>query len=128
MAHIVVPPEFAGRVGRLMNDIGASELARRSGIRRQTLYQWRNGSAPESVEQVEKLATAGGTSVEALIGAEVRSDWWRDLTISRLRALLVELESGGPGSAGWAVPLEPKPQSPQGPGEATDDGRNAGGQ
>lgn len=95
MAQLHVPPDFAKRAKAMVESAGgAAALAKASGVTAATLYNWMNGKAPQSAEQLRKVTAAAGVSFADMVG-DVRSDLWRQHTIRRLRELLHELEEDG---------------------------------
>lgn len=52
------------------HDITASELARRSGVPKQSISDWLAGVSPSSVERLKRVASVFGVSVDALCFGE----------------------------------------------------------
>lgn len=52
------------------NDLTAAQLARKSGISKQTLSNWLSGESPRKLEDVHKVAKFFSVSLEELLFAE----------------------------------------------------------
>ncbi|MCB9072503.1 MAG: helix-turn-helix transcriptional regulator [Bdellovibrionaceae bacterium] len=52
------------------NDLSAAQLARKSGLPRQTISDWLSGSMPRNINQVKKIADAFNVSLDYLCYGE----------------------------------------------------------
>lgn len=52
------------------HDMSASQLSRKSGVSKQVISQWLNGSSPRKVEQVKKVADVLSTTIDELCFGE----------------------------------------------------------
>jgi len=66
------------------NDLNASQLARKSGLPRQTINDWLGGSPPRDVRQVKKVADALAVSVDHLCFGSAEESESKQTDISSL--------------------------------------------
>jgi transcriptional regulator with XRE-family HTH domain len=52
----------------------AAELSRKSGVSKQVISLWLSGSKPKNIDQVKKVATALGTTIDNLVFGSGRGD------------------------------------------------------